>query len=165
MLTDRANAICLLEVLKEYSDEEHILPMRDILSKMKAIYDLELDRRTVYSAMLLLEDLGYDISDFDENGKGYYLRTRLMEQSEVLLLTDAVYSFPFIPARQSELLIQKLQKQLSIHQRKMYRHLTIVRRDRKTDNKQVFWNIECLDKAISNKQKVAFTYLTYGYDK
>ena len=28
MLTEKANAICLLEVLKEYSDAEHILPMR-----------------------------------------------------------------------------------------------------------------------------------------
>ena len=32
MLTEKANAICLLEVLKEYSDAEHILPMREIIA-------------------------------------------------------------------------------------------------------------------------------------
>ena len=34
MLTEKANAICLLEVLKEYSDAEHILPMRDCIFAM-----------------------------------------------------------------------------------------------------------------------------------
>ena len=36
MLTEKANAICLLEVLKEYSDAEHILPMREIIAKMQS---------------------------------------------------------------------------------------------------------------------------------
>lgn len=165
MITDRANAICLLEILKEYSDEEHILPMREILSKMNLIYGIKPDRRTIYSAAALLIDLGYDISVYEENGVGYYLRSRDLEQSEVLLLMDAVYSFPFLPTSQSEKLIEKLQKNLSVHQRKQYRHLLIVRSDHKTDNRQVFWNIECLDEAIAQKKQVQFLYLEYGMDK
>ena len=135
MLTEKANAICLLEVLKEYSDAEHILPMREIIAKMQSLYGIKIDRRTVYGAVALLIELGYDISIYEDNGAGYYLRSRELEQSEVLLLTDAVYSFPFIPAKQTEQLVQKLQKQLSIHQRKRYRYLTISRQDRKTDGR------------------------------
>ena len=135
MLTDRANAICLLEILKEFSDEDNILQMKDIISKMDVIYDLKPDRRTIYSAVALLIDLGYDISLYEENGIGYYLRNRDFELSEILLLTDAVYSFPFISSKQSEELIKKLQKQLSAQKRKKYKHLTIVRQDKKTDNK------------------------------
>jgi len=165
LLSDRANAICLLEILREFSDEQHILPMRDVISKMNTIYGLSPDRRTVYSAAALLIDLGYDISLYEENGVGYYLKRRELEQSEVALLTSAVHSFPFIPARQSEDLITKLQKNLSIHQRKQYRHLKLVRQNRKTDNRQVFWNIEQLDEAINRKQQVRFTYLQYGMDK
>ena len=112
MLTEKANAICLLEVLKEYSDAEHILPMREIIAKMQSLYGIKIDRRTVYGAVALLIELGYDISLYEDNGVGYYLRERELEPSEVLLLTDAVYSFPFIPARQTEQLVQKLQKQL-----------------------------------------------------
>ena len=137
MLTEKANAICLLEVLKEYSDAEHILPMREIIAKMQSLYGIKIDRRTVYGAVALLIEIGYDISIYEDNGVGYYLRSRELEQSEVLLLTDAVYSFPFIPAKQTEQLVQKLQKQLSVHQRKRYRYLTISRQDRKTDNRQV----------------------------
>lgn len=165
MITDRANAICLLEILREYSDDQHILTMKDLISKLNAIYGLKPDRRTVYSAIALLIDLGYDISIYEDNGTGYYLRSHDLEQSEVLLLMDAVYAFPFIPVRQSEELIQKLQKLLSSHQRKLYRHLTIVRQDRKTDNRQVFLNLELLDEAIAEKKQASFCYLAYGLDK
>ncbi len=165
MLTDRANAICLLEILKEYSDTNHILTMGQIISKMNIIYGIKPDRRTVYSAVALLQDIGYEISTYDENGKGYYLSSRDFEQTEIILLADAVYSFPFIPAKQSEQLIEKLQKQLSVHERKKYKNITIVRQDMKTDNRQVFWNIEQLDRAITEKKKVSFTYMEYDLDK
>ncbi len=104
-MTDRANAICLLEILREYSDEEHPLAMRDIIQKMNVIYDLKPDRRTIYSAVALLIELGYDISTYDDNGVGYYLYNRDFEQSEILLLSNAVHSFPFISVKQSEELI------------------------------------------------------------
>ena len=93
MLTEKSNAICLLEVLKEYSDAEHILPMREIIAKMQSLYGIKIDRRTVYGAVVLLIELGYDVSLYEDNGVGYYLRDRELEPSEVLLLTDAVYSF------------------------------------------------------------------------
>jgi hypothetical protein len=80
VITDRANAICLLEILREYSDERHILTMKDLISKLNAIYGLKPDRRTVYSAVALLIDLGYDISIYEDNGTGYYLRSRELEQ-------------------------------------------------------------------------------------
>jgi len=165
MITDRGNAICLLEILKEFSDSEHILTMKEIQSKMSAVYGIRPDRRTVYSAVALLCDMGYDISDYEDNGAGYYLRSRDFEQPEVMLLTDAVHAFRFIPAKQSEQLIEKLQKQLSIHQRKKYRHLTVARQEMKTDNRQVFLNLEILDEAITAKKQVSFIYLDYGLDK
>ena len=62
MLTERAITICLLEVLREYSDFNHILSMGEIIGKIKNIYGLTPDRRTVYSALDTLGELGYDIS-------------------------------------------------------------------------------------------------------
>ena len=108
MLSEKAYALCLLEILQEHSDAEHILPMREIIAKMQVIYGIRPDRRTIYAAAALLIGLGYDLSVYEENGVGYYLRSRPLEQSEVLLLTDAVYAFPFISARQTEQLVKKL---------------------------------------------------------
>lgn len=165
MFSSRANAICLLHILQKYSDENHILPMREIQSKLKSSYGIEVDRRTVYATIELLQLLGYDISTYEENSIGYYMRSRIVESSELSLLIDAVYSFPFISAKQSMELIEKLKGIGSIYQGKRYRHLSITRSERKTENKQVFLNIELLDEAIEQARKVSFTYLTYNEEK
>lgn len=165
MKTDRAITICLLHVLREYSDENHILSMQEIRQKMQLLYHIQPDRRTIYSSIALLVDLGYDISTFEDNKIGYYLQSRTFEQSEILLLTDAVYAFPFISNKQSSDLISKLQNQLSLHQRKKYTHLKVIRSNKKSDNREVFLNIEVLDEAIQDKKQVSFSYLKYDINK
>ena len=144
----------LLEVLKEYSDAEHNFAHAGDHCKDADPSTVSKSTAAPYTgAVALLIELGYDVSLYEDNNVGYYLRDREVEPSEVLLLTDAVYSFPFIPARQTEQLVQKLQKQLSIHQRKKYRHLTVARQGHKTGNRHGFWNIEQLDEAITRKRK------------
>lgn len=162
---DRANLLYLLHILEEYSDDTHILPMSTIIAKMKSLYGLTIDRRTVYGAVEMLQSIGYDISIYYENGKGYYLRSRILEPSEVRLLMDAVYGFPCISAKQTTDLIKKLQSALSIYERKQYQHLIVIKPERKTENRSVLYNVEVLDEAISKKRIVAFTYLQYGPDK
>lgn len=41
MLTEKAIAICLLEILRKYSDEKHIMTRSEIVAKMKLLYGLE----------------------------------------------------------------------------------------------------------------------------
>lgn len=161
MFTEKAAPLCLLQVLTEYSDENHVLPMRDIISKLNSQYGISPDRRTIYSAVSLLVELGYDISVYEENGNGYFLCSRTFEPTEVRLLTDAVISFPFITAKQTEELVSKLQSVQSINERKKYRNLNVIRSPRKSANCQVFLNIEMLDEAITDKVKVKFDYLEY----
>ena len=165
MVSGKATPICLLRVLDEYSDENHILTMGEIRSKLNTGYGISPDRRTVYGAISLLASIGIETSTYEENGSGYYLKTRLFEPSEVRLLMDAVYSFPFLPAKHSEDLITKLQKLMCVHERRSIKHMTVARSDVKTSNRQVFWTIDQLDKAISQKLKVSFTYLKYNTHK
>ena len=51
MLTEKAISICLLEVLREYSDSNHILSMGEIIKRINGRYGLTPDRRTIYSAL------------------------------------------------------------------------------------------------------------------
>ncbi|MGM9641733.1 MAG: helix-turn-helix transcriptional regulator [Eubacteriales bacterium] len=165
MLTEKAIAICLLEIMKEYSSESHILSMGDIRKKMNAIYGLNPDRRTIYGAFDTLTELGYDISLYKDNGKGYYLIDRLLEPSEAHLLSDAICTFPFISERQTSELMKKIQFLVSVHDRKQIKNLTVMKPEQKTINKNVFYNIEMLDEAINRKVKVKFDYYDYGADK
>ncbi len=165
MLTERAITICLLEILREYSDYNHILPMGEIIRKAKNIYGLSPDRRTIYSALDTLVELGYDISFYKENGKGYYLRDKQLEPSEAHLLSDAVCNFPFISEKQTAQLMKKIHSLVNAYERKQIKNLTVIRNDKKTANKNIFYNIEVLDEAIERGRKVTFDYYDYGTDK
>ena len=164
-LTDKANTICLYKILERYSDEEHVLTMREIIERFKSDYGMKIDRRTVYSSIDILHTLGYEISEYDKRRQGYYLMTRLFEPSEIRLMMDAVYSQKSIPQKQTNDLIEKLQSICSVHQRKHYRYLFSVEGEKKTQNRSVFFSIDSLDTAIARRMKVDFTYMQYGLDK
>jgi predicted DNA-binding transcriptional regulator YafY len=164
MLSNKTNIIRILHILQEYSDEAHILPMRDIIAKMKAIYGVSIDRRTVYGMIEALNLLDYDVSTYEENGVGYYLRTRIFEPSEMRLLTDRIYSMGFISQRQTNTLLEKLQSTQSVHVRRKYKHLKAAQ-TRKSTNAELFWIIEQLDEAIEKHRKVAFDYYDYAVNK
>ncbi|OQB11864.1 MAG: hypothetical protein BWY15_02369 [Firmicutes bacterium ADurb.Bin193] len=164
MPTNKSHIICILHILQEYSDENHIIPMREIISKMRAMYGITIDRRTVYGLIDELNLLDYDISTYQENNIGYYLRSRVLEPSEVRLLTDRVYSMGFIPQKQADSIIDKLQSTQSIHNRRRYRHIRAAR-IQKQENVELFWTIEQLDEAIEKDYMVMFDYYDYQADK
>ncbi len=165
ILPEKANIVCLLKILSEYSDSNHPMTMSQIIGKMETLYGMKPDRRTIISGIDILTRLGYEISTYQENKIGYYLISRDFEPGEIYLLMDAVYSFPFITEKQSFDLIRKLKNQLSIYERKDLNYLNIVRDGRKTLNRQVFYLVEELNRAIEEKLKVKFTYLKYNIEK
>lgn len=165
MYKERTNALYLYRILHDYSDADHILTMKEIIGKFRALYDTPIDRRTVYSAVDLLEFLGCEISAYEDNGIGYYLVTREFEASEIRLLTDAVCSFPFVSEKQTKDLIEKIQKAGSVYDRKRYKYLDVLRREKRSDNKQMFLNIDLLEEAMEKGVQVEFSYCAYGTDK
>jgi len=165
MATDRTNILCILKILEEYSDAEHMMTASDIIKKYQAQYDAKLDRRTVYSAIDSLNEIGYDISTFEENGKGYFLRERVFEPAEVKLLIDAAHSFAYISPNQTKELITKLRGLLNVYDRQKTNSAMIVNPNKKSLNQQVVLNTDILGEAISEKKKVSFIYMDYGYDK
>ncbi len=165
MVTDKANILCVLKILQDHTDESHILNARQIQEKLKALYGKKADRRTVYSAVDGLLSMGYDISTFEENGSGYYLRERDFDTADVRLLIDAVRGFEFISQKQTDELVKKLQNLLPEHERKRYAASNIFRSDKKTPNSQVILNIELLDEAINERKKISFSYTDYDYNK
>ncbi|MDD3023795.1 MAG: hypothetical protein PHE26_07855 [Syntrophomonadaceae bacterium] len=75
-MPNNVNALQLLRILEQDSDENNILTMPKITSKLKESgASPSIDRRAVYSLINTLIDFGYDISTYSENKRGYYLRT------------------------------------------------------------------------------------------
>ena len=68
------NAIYILNVLKKYSDESQPMQATEIQRKIKEIYDVDIDTRTIRrNTNLLKYKMQYDISTREENKKGYYI--------------------------------------------------------------------------------------------
>ena len=155
----------LLDILKRYTDEEHILSGKEILSLLENEYDLTLERRTLYANVEVLKKFGHKISTWQENGYGYYLEEHEFRKSEILLLCNAIHSSHFISAKESSQLIHKLLSSLSMHQRKEYTDRVYLPRRGKTSNTALMNSISIVSQAIRDRHPVAFTYLQYSERK
>lgn len=161
----KGSELALLKILEENSDENHILSQPDLLKLLKTIYGIELERRTLYKNIELLQEYGYDISTFSENGIGYYLRERQFEKSQIYLLCNAIHSSNFIPSSSSKELINKLLSTQSKYIKNDFKQTVFVENNRKKNNKEFFLNVELIAEAIKNKQKISFKYTKYDCNK
>ena len=150
----------ILDVLKEYSDEEHRLSQQEIIRILKREYGMECDRRSVKNNVEYLKELGYDIS----MEKGYYLAEREFEASELRLLIDAVLFSKGISNRQAKDLIGKLKKQSNRYFEPKVAHICNLPEIHTVDNKQLLYVIDVINDAIEKKKKISFTYNDYGTD-
>ena len=168
-----------LEILKKYTDEDHRLTQAELLDLLKQDYDMEVDRRTVKSNLMDLIELGYEIESQEtsrmiRNEKtgeveestimsSFYL-VREFSRSELRLLIDSLLFSKHLPYSQCKELVMKLESLSNKYFRASMNYICTMPED-KTNNKQVFYNIDVLDEAISKERKVSFKYLEYGIDK
>lgn len=152
--------LLILEVLQQYTDEEHHLSQQEILRILKRDYDITCDRRSVRSNVLDLIDLGYDINMDD----GYYFASREFENAELRMLIDSVLFSRHISPTQGKRLIDKLQDLGNKYFKPKVSHVIALPDLNHTDNKQVMIVVDTLNDAIEEKKKVEFTYNSYGTD-
>jgi hypothetical protein len=167
------NIIMVLEVLKKHSDgerEEGRLSLKEIRDLVKKEYRVEIGDRAVRDNIAALIKMGYDIecSKIErkkKNGKDnsikhdYYL-VREFEDSELHLLIDGLLFSKYIPYSQCKQLVKKLEGLSNI-----FFKSKIGLPEKHPENKQLFFNIEVLEKAIAQKKKVSFNFTEYGTDK
>lgn len=165
MISSKANVLCVLKILEEYSDENHVISVNEIIQKMDTLYEHKVDRRTVYGAIETLIEFGYDILTYSDTREGYCLAENVFTPAEIRLLIDAIFNCEYISAKQTGDLLAKLRSFISVYERSDYNYSKVVKTEKKTPNPQIFYNIAALDQAITEKRKIAFTYCDYDYDK
>ena len=165
MAEKKQSNLLVLDILRENSDENHILSVKDIQALLEARYGLVLERRAIYSNLEILAQQGYEISDFKDNGKGYYLVSRQFDKGEVLLLCNAIHASHFISQKQSKKLIDALLATQSKYDQKEFTDKVYMPNPQKTENKQLMFNVEIVSEAIRERKMLQFTYLKYGKDK
>ena len=93
----------------------------------------------------------------------FYL-IRDFETYELRLLVDSLLFSKHLPYSQCKELVVKLGNLSNKYFRSHMSYICTMPED-KTNNKQVFYNVDVLDDAIHNHKKVSFKYLEYGTDK
>ena len=159
------NILYILNVLKKYTDEEHMLSAAEIQEKIKEIYDVDIDTRTIRRNINLLKiKLEYDISTREENGKGYYINRNPdtdFEPGEIRAIIDNFsYANYIVPSIAKEI-IKKCKNMQNVYENKKLVNYKIYANDSKTENMEVIKNIEDISDAIVNLNKVKFEYWKY----
>lgn len=155
---NKMRILCLLQILMEQTDEEHILNAVELVSILKNKYALEADRRTIYSEVAALEEFGFDIVQVKGKNPGYYIGSREFELAEVKLLVDAVQSSKFISEKKSSELIKKLEKLCSDEQARQLNPQIVIANRPKTKNETILYNVDQIHTAIYRDKKVSFQY-------
>ncbi len=150
----------ILEILKEYSDQEHKLTQQEIIKLLKMNYDMECDRRSVKNNILYLKELGYDI--YMEGG--YFLATRDFEDAELRMLIDSVLFSKNLTKTQAKELIEKLRGFGNRYFSPKVSHVSNLPDMHHADNKQLMYAFDTVNDAISSKKKISFIYNSYGTD-
>ena len=185
--------VYILEILWNYSDENHRIAMTDIAKHLEIDYSMKVDRKTIRRTLFdLIEIYEYPIGKeikerispkMDPRTNQPIINPKTGEPEtvdnsiwcnlyyehdftdhELRLLIDGLLFSKYIPYSGCKELVEKLERLTSKHFHSRVAHIARLPENR-TDNKQLFWNIDLLDEAISKNRKISFKYLAYDTDK
>lgn len=158
----KALALCILEVLKNHSSEEHPLLMQDIIEHLDRDFGMQAGRNAVSRNLSLLREMGYDVLT-GTGGKGVYLQS-LFSDGELRVLIDSVLLSRYIAAPEARELIDKLQSMGSRSLSSGMRDIHAVDKWNRTHNTDFFERIDKLGEAIQRHVRITFLYSRVGTD-
>ena len=175
----KASIILILDILKQYSDENHRLQQKDIVDILRQRYDMNVGRKAVKQNLDVLDQLGYQIIGEEKTRMVRDRETGELEESEILsdiylekdftdselrLIIDSLLFSKHIPYKQRLDLAEKLSALSSTYFKSHVKHITTVPNTLPV-NPQLFLTVDILDEAINKQKKVSFNYIEYGTDK
>ncbi|HEY5560826.1 MAG TPA: WYL domain-containing protein [Clostridiaceae bacterium] len=160
----RSRLLNLLDILYKKSDEDNTLTMGSIIEELEK-QGITAERKAVYKDIKELMDFGYDISTFEENRKGYFMRSREFDETEIRFLMDAILSSRCLTTKKSKDLSQKLLHLTSESSASRLKNRVTFEGRIKCHNEEFYYNIDKINRAISENKKITYQYYEYDFDK
>lgn len=151
-----------LTILQKYSDVNHPLSTEEIIDLFNKEYNQNVCRQTVSSYIKSLREMDIEIPTLK---KKCYFDDRIFEDSQVELLCHSIMSCVSISQKYSEELIDKLKSMQSVYFADNYNLDFNIKNVDKRDNKELFFNIELISKAIDDNMTIKFKYHRYNSHK
>lgn len=158
---------CLIQILKDYTDENHGITMPEILEKLK-LYGIQAERKSIYRDIESINSFGefQVVSVKAAGGKNYYyLKGKRFALSELKFLTDAVQASHSLTLRESETLARKLAALGSVYEAKLLRQQSQMDDQLKNEQGNILPYIKLLTEAIQARCVVRFQYLGWRKDR
>ena len=151
----------LSKILLSKTDEDHHLSMPEILEYLEQ-YDISADRKTIYSDIATLKELGLDIIGH-KNGKtyDYYVGSKTFDLAELKLLVDSIQASKFITEKKSKALIEKISSFASEYEAEQLKRQVVVQGRVKAMNETIYYNVDEIYRAINENQQITFEYMQW----
>ena len=154
----------ILEILRNYTDEDHSLTQQEIIKLLELNYGMDCDRRSVKNNVLSLKELGEECGFEISMEKGYRLSSREFDDAELRILIDSVLFSKSISTRQAKNLIKKIRNLASKYFNAKVSHVCNLPELNRTINKQAMYSMDVINDAIAEKRKINFIYNDIGTD-
>ena len=93
-----------INILRTYSSEDVSISIKEINYHMKEKLGITLDRRTMYSYIKDMRAIGLNVSSYNKEAEGYFLKEFFFSEDEFKLIMDLVKSSKLISEKKDELL-------------------------------------------------------------
>ena len=164
ILSENSHINAHTKITKETIDDHHILTIKEIQEKMME-KNYKIDRRTIYKYIEDLEELGFDISKYEDNGIGYAIRTKDLEPYELRILVDCISASRFITKKKTNELIEKLCKLQNVYAQYRLSKQVFIDNRSKSINEEILYSIANIDEALDKKKKISFNYCDYNHKR
>ena len=154
----------ILDYLQRNSHQDHPVRASELIAMLENKHHIACERKTIYSDIAALQDLGVDIVSIPGKNGGYYIASRNFELPELKLLIDAVQSSRFLTEKKSRELIEKLCNQCNEHDAKLMKRNVLVSGRVKSMNETIYYNVDAIQDAISQNRQIRFRYFDWGID-
>ena len=148
----------ILEILRQYPDQEHLISMPELQAILEAD-DFPSNRRTVYRAIETLREYNYDIRyEFHKFYSGYYL-VPYFNEAEYFILSDYLNQQTTLSSKEISTIQTKLKHLAS-------RYDSLIRKPIvHAGNQEILSNIKLILHAIKHSYQISFYYFDYTISK
>ena len=158
----KCRLLCLREMFIKYTDQNNYVSMKKIQNYLNS-YGYPAHQVTIKDDIDALISSGMEIEYI--HNKGYHLRSRPFSLSILKILADAIASFRFLTVDDSEKLLKLLESLCSIYEAPLLRRKIMLTNRVKSDNEQIFDNIDVINSAFRSNQQISFDYYDYDINK
>ena len=147
----------ILQTLYKKADEESPISVEAIIEEL-ARNGIHAERKSIYSDIAALRDFGIDIETVKTKTVGYYIKNRILNESDLAALWDSVHAAEFISRKKCDELKKKIEAIAGDRARKHIRRRVYTVNRSLRQPEQYTENLNIVHNAIAQKKKISFVY-------